>query len=194
MATISSKKMFRSQRVHVLANGIGLAVLLGLLAGAPALAEVTAEGAFDRLKELGGTWKGVPEGEGAEAEAEAKTVGEVVHEFRVSANESVVMETMGPGTEYEMINMYHLDGDELVLTHYCSSGNQPVMRLDLEASSEDVLVFDFAGGTNLDPATDHYIHSAKLSFGEDDRLESAWTSYGEGKKAGGMTFHLARAK
>jgi hypothetical protein len=68
---------------------------------------IDAQAAFDELRSLAGTWRGTPEGEGEEAEAEAKKVDEVIHEFRVSAAGTVVMETMGPGTEHEMINMYH---------------------------------------------------------------------------------------
>ena len=84
---------------------------------------VKAQTAFDELKSLAGTWRGEIEGEGGEAEAEK--MDEAIHEFRVSAAGTVVMETMGPGTEHEMINMYHIDGDDLVLTHYCAGGNQP---------------------------------------------------------------------
>ena len=152
-----------------------------------------AQAAFDELKSLEGTWRGKPEGEGAEAEAEAKMVDEVIHEFRVSAAGTVVMETMGPGTEHEMINMYHLDGENLVLTHYCAGGNQPTMKLNREKSTVEKLVFDFTGGTNLDPAVDSHIHSAKIKLGDPNKLESIWESYADGKKAGGMVFHLARS-
>ncbi len=49
-----------------------------------------------------------------------------------------------------MINMYHLDGDDLVLTHYCAGGNQPHMKLDRASATSGKLQFDFIGGTNLD--------------------------------------------
>ncbi len=35
---------------------------------------------------------------------------------------------MYPGMEHEMTNMYTLDGNTLVMTHYCAGGNQPRMR------------------------------------------------------------------
>ena len=167
--------------------------LLVLAANAPSVAGgVNAEAVFEQLKTLAGTWRGVPEGQGKEAEAEAKKVPEVVHEFRVSAAGTVVMETMGPGTDHEMINMYHVDGNDLVLTHYCAGGNQPTMRLNRKRSTSARLVFDFTGGTNLDPAVDEHIHSAEIKLVDGERLESVWTSYDGGKKAGLMKFHLAR--
>ena len=90
--------------------------------------------------------------------------------------------------------MYHLDGDDLVLTHYCAGGNQPILRLDREHSTAEKLVFDFTGGTNLDPAKDHHIHAAEIELTEGGGMESVWTGYAEGKPAGKMTFHLERSE
>ncbi len=170
-------------------------MILPLTAGAGiASAEVSAEDAFAMLKEMAGSWHGVPEGVGEEAEAEAEAAGQATFEIEVSAAGTVVMETMGPGTEHEMINMYHLDGDELVLTHYCAAGNQPTMRLDRAASTGERLIFDFTGGTNLDPATDHHIHDMELGIHGDGKIESVWNSWADGEPAGGMTFHLVRSE
>ncbi len=103
------------------------------------------------------------------------------------------METMNPGTDHEMINMYYLDGDELVLTHYCSAGNQPHMKLDRMASSATELKFDFAGGTNLDPDVDGHVHSAVLTIKDDGSLKSSWTGYDKGKEVAKMHFDLKRS-
>ncbi|MFQ5528353.1 MAG: hypothetical protein ACE5GX_19130 [Thermoanaerobaculia bacterium] len=159
----------------------------------PAMAGVEATTAFEQLKSLEGSWQGTPEGTGDEAAAEAEALAEVVHRFAISAGGTVVMETMSPGTDHEMINMYHLDGDDLVLTHYCSGGNQPQMRLDREASSLESLVFEFAGGTNLDPATDQHIHAANLRLLEDGDMDSVWYAYAGGEQAGEMAIHLSRS-
>ena len=155
---------------------------------------VTAQEVFDQLKGLEGTWKGKPEGEGAEAEAEADAAGIVTHEIRVSAAGTAVMETMGPGTEHEMINMYHLDGEDLVLTHYCASGNQPQMRLDREESTSEMLIFEFSGGTNFDPAVDGHIHSARIEMIDSTHMDSIWHGYKDGEQVATMTFHLARVE
>jgi hypothetical protein len=166
-----------------------------VLAASPVLAGgVSAEAAFDQLKSLAGTWTGEPEGVGEEAKAEAEMAGDVVHEIQVSAAGTVVMETMNPGTEHEMINMYHRDGDGLMLTHYCAGGNQPQMRLDRESSTADMLVFDYAGGTNHDPAVDPHIHSARIQLIDGDNVLSKWTSHVGGEEAGGMNFHLTRSE
>lgn len=178
---------------HRLLSGV---LALALVSLAPALSyagSLTANDALEQLKSLSGTWTGTPEGEGEEAEAEAEAAGGVTHTFEVSAAGTVVMETMNPGTEHEMINMYHLDGEELVLTHYCAGGNQPTMQMNRETSTAMSLVFDFTGGTNLDPAVDQHIHSAVIAISEEG-LRSEWLGYAGGEPAGKMTFHLSRAQ
>ncbi len=164
---------------HSRAAALLIAVLFAAL---PAGAEVAATDAFAQLKGLAGTWQDQGEGGGG------------VHEFRVSAVGSVVMETMFPETDQEMINMYHLDGEELVVTHYCAAGNQPQMKLDRAASSADHLVFAYTGGMNHDPAIDMHIHSAELTLMPDGRLDSVWSSYQAGQPSGMMTFRLARTQ
>ncbi len=169
-------------------------VLVAIISAGPGFAgSVEANAVFERLKLLAGTWEGTPEAQG-EIQAEAHEDTKVRHVFEVSAAGTVVMETMGPGTDHEMINMYHLDGDDLVLTHYCAGGNQPTMRLNREASTAHNLVFDFTGGTNLDPAVDTHIHAAEITLNGEGAMISSWKPYAGGKPVGTMTFHLARAE
>lgn len=172
---------------------IAAAIVAAIVAiASPATAGVEAQKVFEQIKGLEGLWKGTPEGQGEEAEAEAATIATVTHRFEVSAAGTIVMETMQPDTEHEMINMYFLDGDDLMLTHYCSGGNQPRMRLNRETSTEAELVFDFDGGTNLESA-DHHIHSANIELREDGGMISRWHAAADGEIVGGMTFHLSRA-
>ncbi len=167
------------------------AAVLMLPAAVQASDELTAEQAFERLKALAGAWEGSASGEGAEAAAEADATDKVVHEFEVTAAGHVLMERMGPNTEYEMVNMYHLDGSDLVLTHYCSGGNQPKMRFNAATSAPNRLVFDFDGGTNLETTPSH-IHSAEIRLEGKDRIDSAWMAHMGDMEAGTMTFHLKR--
>ena len=153
--------------------------------GSAVAGDSPARAAFARLANLEGTWYGQA--------AEHGEADRAVHVFRVSANGSVIMETMFPGTDHEMINMYHLDGDTLMLTHYCAMGNQPRMRL-AAGSTGDVLTFEFAGGTNIDPAKDTFIHDARLAFKDDSTFESAWTSWKDGAEDHTMVFALRRVE
>jgi len=164
-----------------------LVVALVALAGGNALAGADASAAFEALKKLEGTW----EGEGGMGDQRFPGT----HEIRVSAAGTVVMETMNPGTDHEMINMYHMDGGDLVLTHYCAGGNQPTMKLNAENSSATELHFDFTGGTNLDPSKDQHIHAAVLTLGEDGTFGETWFAWSDGKAAPvPMKVELARVE
>ena len=113
--------------------------------------------------------------------------------YKTSSSGSVVREIMVPGSEHEMTNVYHMDGDTLVMTHYCAGGNQPRMRARPSAEPNTVdLKFDsvtnFAGG-----AEDYYMGSLKLTLIDADHLRQDWTSYNkDGQPGGTMTFDLTR--
>ena len=86
----------------------------------PVVLKDEASKQFDAIKALAGTWESTEKG------PDGKTA---VCELKVTSNGSVVHETMFPGTDHEMINMYHLDNDKLIITHYCSQGIQPRMNM-----------------------------------------------------------------
>ena len=150
------------------------------LAAPPAFAQtIDGKGAFEKLKGLASTWSG-PIG------AQNGPKGKVSYE--VISGGSVVMEVLFPGEPHEMRSMYHLDKGELIMTHYCSGGTQPHMRLSKTTSSPSKLVFDFDGGTNFDPQKDSYIRDGEVRFLPDGRLEASWNFWANGKLAGANHF------
>lgn len=131
-----------------------------------AQAQRPAAAAFTKLAALAGDW----------ASADDPTV--VVATYRVTAGGSAVMETLFPGQPHEMVTMYTRDGDSLVLTHYCSAGNQPRMRCRPAADAK-ALAFEFESGTGMEPA-DLHMHSATLTPGA-DKLVAEWAAWSNGK-------------
>jgi hypothetical protein len=92
---------------------------------------------------------------------------------------AAVVETVFPGTPHEMVTVYHADGADLVLTHYCMEGNQPRMRArDASGSRFD---FKFDGGTNIDPRRDRHMNSASLELVGDDEIRTEWTELADSK-------------
>lgn len=155
-------------------------------AEAAATEGITALAAFDLLKSMAGTWHGpanIVGGEGLWA----------THQVELVVNGDVVMETMQPSSGHQMINMYHLDGEELVLAHYCSGGHHPKMRLDRATSTDTRLVFDFVSGSNFDPAVDKHIHDARIEFVDEHTVASTWSAWDGGRKVYEATFDLARS-
>ncbi len=110
--------------------------------------------------------------------------------YRVVSGGTAVMEDLQPGVE-NMITMYHLDGDALVLTHYCGLGNQPRMKARPMAGSK--IEFEFAGGCNVDPKG-KYMSALTLEFIDADHIKAHWTLTENGKKAEQATFDLIRKK
>ena len=142
---------------------------------------------LDRIKKLAGTW--------VAADDKGKPTDQVVSVFKVTAAGSAVHETIFPGAGHEMVSVYHQDGKDVVMTHYCSLGNQPKMKLD-PASTDKVLKFVFAGGTNLDPAKDMHMHEGSIKWIDDDHIEWSWSGYRDGKPAEGhgVSMKLVRKK
>ena len=54
------------------------------------------------------------------------------------------------------------------------------MKLDTKASRASKLVFDFAGGTNLDPAKDTHMHSRRFTLVDTNRLTVERDGYEDG--------------
>ena len=175
--------------------GLALAVST-LLLGQPAAAQhdhaasqapaSPAAAALARLQALAGEW--------VDLDGSTGQKGQVVVAYHVTGAGSALVETIFPGSPHEMTTVYHTDGDDLVLTHYCAAGNQPHMRA--RKPTGDKLVFEFDGGTNLDPAKDMHMHSGWIALLGPDRVDAEWQGWVNGSPAGAHVakFHLARKK
>jgi hypothetical protein len=142
-------------------------------APAPVAATPATQG-LAKLKALEGEW--------VDVDGVFGTKGKVAVTYKVSGGGHTVVETFPVGTPYEMVTVYHLDGDSLVLTHYCNQNTQPRMRSGgLEGA---VLSFEFAGGTNIDPATTGHMHAVRMEFVSNDELTSAWLNWKGGQATG----------
>ena len=171
-----------------------MSVTIALLA--VTLAGVAPRTAFESMKGLAGDWEGpamMTEGAGAGAGAKGEAPPPARVSYRVVSNGAVLMETLFGGTPHEMITMYHLDGDDLVLTHYCAAGNQPKMKLDTATSTDKELRFAFAGGRNITPEGFH-MHDARFVLVDADHVEAEWVGQHAGKPAHTAAFKLTRKK
>jgi len=144
---------------------------------------VDGKAAFERLKSLAGEWQGTA---GGEPRMPASV------RYELGSGGTIVRELLFPGTEHEMLSVYHLVDGQLVATHYCAMGNQP--RFKLQAATADELVFGFDGGTNFAPAKDTHVHDGRIRMVGPDRLEASWTVFAGGKQTGSNSFSLTRKK
>ncbi len=126
---------------------------------------------IERFKALAGDWSA--EGLDGNSDPKARV------RYEITAGGNAVVETLWPGSPHEMRTVYFKDGDELVLTHYCASGNHPRMRAK-PASGNDV-VFAFDGASNFDAAKDGHMHDASFTFVGPDELRTRWNFWKDGK-------------
>src|SRR5262249_37912539 len=122
---------------------------------------------FEALKTLAGDWVVIGK--------DGKPTDKVVSSIRVTSAGNTVQETLFPSSDHEMVTMYHLDGEDLVLTHYCMLGNQPRMLAE-PGSDVNRIVFKFTGGTNLKSNDEHHMHQATLLIDGKDRYKAVWVS------------------
>jgi len=141
--------------------------------------------AFERFKSLAGEWVAAEDGPMAKK-------GDLVATYHLTGAGTAVVEEIFPGTAHAMTTVYHQDGADLVLTHYCMGGNQPRMRA--KPTDGPKVSFAFDGGTNLDPAKDEHMHAATFTFLSADEFRSQWIEHAAGKPKNTVSMHLARAR
>ena len=154
-------------------------------AGSPEAVVYDAASAMAFLATTNGDW--VAGAAGGQHEHGAPASGRSVVTVKTKAAGSAVVHQYAQGTPGEMETVFHMDGDQLLLTHYCALGNQPRMRA--EPLQGDVLVFRFAGGANIDPARDDHMHDARYEFVAQDELLIEFTGWTGGRPDAG---HQAR--
>lgn len=134
--------------------------LMLLLSTAAAVAQSDGQKSFEKLKALAGTW----EGKMSDGQPVTMTYSEV------SGGTAVMADASHEST----VTMYILDGDRLLMTHFCATGNQPRMASTLSPDGK-VMEFNFVDATNLaSPQTGH-MHHAVLTFVDANHYTEDWT-------------------
>jgi hypothetical protein len=142
--------------------------LLFLFVASAAFAASAAQKSFEELKALDGTR------EGKSLNGQPLEVA-----YRVTSNGSAIMSEI-KGKE-DMISMFNLDGDRVLLTHYCAVGNQP--RMVASASPDGkTFTFEFVDATNLPtPDAAHMIRMV-LAMPDANHHTEEWTFSDHGKE------------
>lgn len=142
--------------------------LWGLLS-APVRAEQEppAVRAFGWLDALEGEWRGEYTWSGARSGS-----GEITVRYQTISNGSAVLEHhYFDGDDPFMSSLFHLDGDDLRMTHYCAAANQPRFRAaEIDTETRRVRL-DFVDVTNLRSPDAGHVHGVELEWTGDDRFE-----------------------
>ena len=148
-----------------------------------------AQKSFDTLKSVAGSWDGLVSTVPAQADIEGKPMH--VSLRVTSMGNAMVHEATGAGRPDDPITMLYLDGDRLLLTHYCDAGNRPRMVGKMSADGKTV-EFDFldvAGSTQYG-----HMHHAVFTLIDADHHTEDWTYMMPGDKPVRAHFELQRTK
>jgi hypothetical protein len=173
---------------------IALSVVFVLMAAAAFAADTAAtpsdaQKSFDTLKTLAGSWEGrittVPvktdiEGKLARASLRVTSMGN-----------AIVHEMTGEGRPDDPITMLYLDGDRLLLTHYCDAGNRPRMtgKMSADGKTVEFEFLDVAGSTEYG-----HMHHAVFTVIDANHHTEDWTYMEPGDKPVHAHFDLTRTK
>jgi hypothetical protein len=127
---------------------------------------------FDKLKSLAGEWEGKASEGGKEFPATTS--------FRLVSDGSALLNVLGYATPEEMVTMFHMDGRDLLATHYCSAHNQPRFRM-VPSSDPNVVAFEFKDATNLSSPTAPHMVGVKFTILDADHHVEDWTFLANGE-------------
>lgn len=137
------------------------------------VAQSPSQKSFDLIKSLVGSWEG------------NNQMGDPIQvSYRVTAGGSAVMSeilSQMQGKQEDMISMINMDGDRLLLTHYCAAGNQPRMQATLAPDGKSI-TFDFVDATNLATRDTPHMASVVFQFVDANHHIEEWHFQAPGKE------------
>ena len=122
------------------------------LAASPKSENAAGPAAYARLKTLVGEW---------EADTD---MGKAHVTYELIAGGTSLVERESADKMPAMLTVYHLDGDRLLLTHYCMAGNQPRMQARAFNPDTGEVDFRFLDATNLATPDAGHMHNVTLRF------------------------------
>jgi hypothetical protein len=135
---------------------------------------------FDRLKILVGEWEGT------------NSAGPVKATYTLVAGGSALMERLQSANEPEMITMYSADGDHILITHYCSAGNQPQLKTQMMTSKAEKYIFKLVRVTGMKTQDEGHMVGLVLSFPDKDHLTQEWKYQNNNGKTSANLFQFRR--
>src|SRR5688572_21876290 len=163
-----------------------LAAALICVAAPGASGGIDAKAAFAQLKQLEGIWESRGAGGGVSRS-----------EFELTASGTVLLERYTNSTmpgNGRMATAYHLDGTDLVLTHYCMANNQPVLRAERFDAATKEIQFEFLRAGNLPSPNTGHMRRAKYRVIDGDHFVTEWEFFENGKKKMTETETFTRVK
>jgi hypothetical protein len=82
-----------------------------------------------------------------------------------------------------MTSVYHLDGADLRLTHFCGAQNQPRLKASAIDPESGQITFSFVDITNLSSPTAGHVQGLEVRFLAADHITLRFRFTGDGKES-----------
>jgi hypothetical protein len=137
------------------------------------------------VKKLEGSWYA--------ADENGKATEMKMSEYSVTAGGTAVIETLFPGQDHEMVSVYYMEGNELMLTHYCVLGNHPKMKAKVDADSGQIIFGCTGKGENFASCKGtHHMHEGRITPGDANHYNATWTPMENDAPGEKVSFDLVR--
>jgi hypothetical protein len=151
---------------------VSLVLGIALLSGAARADEPDSPGPrmFERLKTLTGEWEGTFEWSGGRTGS-----GNLRVTYALTGGGSALVENLVMGGVPTMTTVYHLDGTDLRMTHYCAARNQPrlkAVRFDEAQSSAEFALVDVTG---IGPKNPGHVQGFSVRLLDAERINLRFT-------------------
>ena len=163
-----------------------LAVFLVSAAAPTQGADAPASRLFERMKALSGEWEGTFEWSQGRSGS-----GPLRVSYFLTGGGSALVENLVMGGVPTMTTVYHLDGADLRMTHYCAARNQPrlkAVRFDEAQGSADFTLVDVTG---VGPKNPGHVEAFFLRLLDAEHLNLRFT-FGGGPGRSGVENILVR--
>jgi hypothetical protein len=125
----------------------------------------TGAAALARLRTLAGEWEGT-----VEWTPSRTGTGAMNATYYLTGNSSAVVENLTMGGVPTMTSVYHLDGVDLRMTHYCAAQNQPRLKAERIDIAKGIVDFSFVDATNLSSPDAPHVHGLEMRFLDTDHI------------------------
>lgn len=131
-----------------------------------------ARALYDRIKAMAGDWEGTS----------TKGWVETDHVQVIAGGSAVLITSFDAHPNEHMVTMIHLDGDRLLLTHYCMAKNQPRLIATSFDAASGTATFEFLDATGMQSRDTGHMEKVSMRLIDGDHRSERWTWYEKGEE------------
>lgn len=150
---------------------LAIAFVVCVAKGSLFSAQTKERAAFEKLLSLTGDWQGT-------VAWSSDAPSQISAHYHNTGNDSAVVEELSNG----MTSVYHLDGSDLRMTHFCAAKNQPRLKASAFGPDNSSITFSFVDITNLISPAGGHVQGFEIKFLAPDHIALVFHFVSNGKE------------